>query len=593
MITDRPVRSTAVFRQRAALTLVLAPLGAFAGHGAQAAGAVTDDGGVAAQPASGGFLGASPSVLPATGIGGPGPDVRLGTQGSAALANTFSGVPNAPGGMRAWTITPQIGLTGEYISGGNQAGGAGSQFITTLLPSVDITGASARLQADLFYAPTVSFYDPEGSQNRVAQNFNGRVLATLLPQTLFLDLRGSAALQTVAPGTTPVGTTTPTRGNLSQTTSFSASPYALQRFGPWGTGEIGGTVSHTAQNALEQAGTQIGAQQALTTAAAASNQDVTTYSGHLAFTTGEAFSFYSGAALAQLTSFEGTGVLADAYRNTATLDNGYAISRTVTVLAKFGYEDIRYGGTTPTRISDALWNAGIRLEPNAGSSITVRYGHQDGFDSLQLDAGVQPTARTRLYARYSTGLTTQAELLQNALATSDLDTQGNPVDHATGAPLVPVGTFFGTQNNLNKTTLASLTGTLLLDRDTFTLSINSEVQRLVSSANAVGLAQGNTNGVYGALSWTHQLWPNLQATLYGQLGTNTTSATSQSARSRQQTTVVSFSLAYELSPTVSMQLQYTYNKNFGGNQNFINSNVFRGNQNFEQNVILVRITKSF
>ena len=453
------------------------------------------------------------------------------------------------------------------------------------------SGDTTRLHGELAYTPEIELYSPDGNQNNVAQNFDGRLLATLLPSTLFLDLRGFGAVQAITPGQAPNGTNALSRGNSSQAYSFSATPYAVHRFGEWGTGEVGGTIARTMQNALQPATSQ----PLLAALAESSNQNVTTTSGHAAFVTGEAFARYNGTALAQFTNYAGTGVLSGAYDDTVTLDNGYAITRTITALATIGWENIHYAGTNPIKIDDAVWNVGVRLVPNADSTITVRYGHQDGLNSFLVDAAYQPTARTRIYGRYSTGLTTQAQLLQNVLATSDLDALGNPVDHTTGAPLVPIGGFFGTQNSLYKTTLASLTGELLLDRDIISASVNSQNQVLVSAGNAVGLANGNLSGVYGALSWSHQLRPNLQSTIYFQYGTERNEGP---LTSNQQLMVASATLAYALSPTLSGQVQYSYNQTFGAQnsaaQNFVN-NPFFGNEtgNSSQSIILVSLIKSF
>ncbi|MDR3534946.1 MAG: TIGR03016 family PEP-CTERM system-associated outer membrane protein [Acetobacteraceae bacterium] len=543
-----------------------------------------------------GPTGASPSVLPATGVGAGAPDVRLGNLG-AQLAPP-GGVPPQPAN-RDWTITPQIMLSEEYLTGGTGLGGvSGNQYITTVTPSVAVTGDTSRLHAEVFYAPQVQFYVPGGSQNQVAENFNARLLATLLPQTLFLDLRGSGSVASIAAGQAPTGTTAQSTANTSQNYTFSASPYALHRFGDWGTGEIGGSIARITQNALQNTlpttGPQTPAQVLLAELAAASAQNATSYSGHLGFTTGEAFGRYNGAALAEATNTQGQGVLSSAYRDIVSLDSGYAITRGIIALATIGYERIHYAGTTPILINDAIWNVGFRLVPNPDSSITVRYGHQDGLNSVLVDASYQPTARTHIYARYSTGLSTQTELLQNALATSDLDSLGNPVDHATGAPLLPVSDFFGTQNSLFRTTVGSLTGELSLDRDTVTLGVNSQQQKLVSAADSVGLALGSTRGVYGSLAWSHLLREDLQSALYGQYGVTSGGGVAGS----QQLVVVSATLSYALTKTLSGSLQYSYNRTFGGN--LVPGGPLGGTigggaagTSTEQNIVLLSLAKSF
>ena len=117
-------------------------------------------------------------------------------------------------------------------------------------------------------------------------------------------------------------------------------------------------------------------------------------------------------------------------RDSASVDNGYAVTRNLTLLAKFGYESLSYSGFPPYRYNGPLWNAGVRWVPNPDSSIELRYGYQDGADSYLLDATYAPTARIRVFARYSEGLATDQENLQNAVNAAVLDPLGNPVDLA-------------------------------------------------------------------------------------------------------------------------------------------------------------------
>jgi uncharacterized protein (PEP-CTERM system associated) len=564
-------------------------------NGGTAAGAATNPaagngtGNAGTTPGATGPLIASPSVLPATGVGYAGSAVRLGNLGYQ-FATPLTGQPLQPA-TRSWTLTPSISLTEVYSSGGQGvgsvgAGSLGSQLITIVQPSILASGDTTRFHGELWYAPQIMLHVPDGNQNQVAQNFNARLLATLVPETLFLDVRGSGAVQAITAAQAPNETSTLNRGNTTQTYSFSASPYAVHRFGDWGTGEVGSSYGLSAQNALEP-DTPRPVRGAL---ASASNQNVTIESGHVAFVTGEAFFRYNGTALAQATSFNGTGVLSGAYRDIVTLDSGYALTRTITALATVGWENIHYAGTAPVTIDDGVWNVGMRLVPNEGSTITIRYGHQDGLNALVVDAGYQVTARTRIYARTSTGLTTSAEELQNALATSDLDALGNPVDHTTGAPLISTANFFGTQNNLYKTTLTSLTGVLMLDRDNLSAGVTSQVQTLVSASNAVGGAGGSSRGIYGTFTWSHQLRPNLQSRFYAQYGTQQNKGVLSTT---QQLVVTSLSLSYALSPTLSAQVQYSFTDTWGGNLTAAQAAGSGTGINGPQNVFLVSLIKSF
>ena len=336
---------------------------------------------------------------------------------------------------RNFTVTPALGLAEEYTSNALATGarGHGYDFVTLIQPSLSVSGVSTRLQGSLAYHPEVDLYARNFSSSRVNQNFGGNLLATLLPGTVFLDLRAFGGVTTNGAGGS-YGTNNSSSSNQTQTLAFAASPYALRRFGDWGTGEVGASLQRSSSSG-------VGGTNATTTTATdpfftSGNQTLTTYSAHAGFQTGQAFDRYNGTALLYASQNTGTGVLANSARSTATIDNGYGVTRLFTLLGRVGYEHIRYSGTSPVRIDDAVWDAGFRLTLGPESSVEARYGHHDGFNALLVDASLQLTARTRLYGRYSEGLNTDAEQLQSALASSDFDQLGNPVDHTSGAPLL-------------------------------------------------------------------------------------------------------------------------------------------------------------
>ena len=505
---------------------------------------------------------------------------------------------------RNWAITPSIGLGEEYTSSVLASSGSGrsSDFITVIQPAFAVSGTTTRLQGSFSYNPEVDIYARHFNESQVNQNFGGSVLAALVPGTVFLDLRAFGGTTTNGAGGTT--STSPANSNLqTQTLAFSASPYAVQRFGGLGTGEVGLSLSRTSStgangngfsniNGVNGTNTQTTTTNPYFTSG---NQTSTSYGGHAGFQTGEAFGRYSGTALASLSQSSGTGVLSNAARDTFTVDNGYGVTRLLTLLGTVGYEHIRYSGTTPLRIDDEIYNVGVRVTLGPSSSVMVEYGHHDGFNSFELNATLQPTARTRVYARYSEGLDTDAEQLQNGLASADFDQIGNPVDHTTGAPLAlgTTGTF-GAQNNLYRTKRASLTGSLLKDRDTVSASVDAEDNRLVSS-NGLPNQLGSNQGVFASVNWSHELSPTLSLSSSVQYGVRTAQQSGT-----QHIITGSAALVRALSETLTAQLRYTYNRNTGG-QGFgipgsgIQATLANGQPltNYEQSVILLSATKSF
>ncbi len=546
----------------------------------------TDAGTVVAVPSQ---LRAATPLLPFSGaaLGG-------GLRGDTA-SSLAPPLERAP---RNWSITPSLGLGEEYDSNvlGTTSNRSGSDFVTLVQPGVSISGVSTRLQGSLSYHPEVDIYARNFNQTQVNQNFGGAVLATLLPGSVFLDLRAYGGVTTNGAGGTS-GTSTATSNQQTQTMAFSASPYAVQRFGDTGTGEIGLSLSRSSSTGNGNNSLYAGTTQATTTNPyfTGGDQTSTAYGAHAGFQTGEAFGRYNGTALASLNQIQGTGVLSGAARDTLTIDNGYGITRLFTLLGTVGYEHIRYSGTTPVRIDDEIWNLGFRLTLGPASQVALEYGHHDGFNAFQLNGSLQPTARTRVYARYSEGLDTDAEQLQNGLATADFDQLGNPVDHTSGAPLL-LGTtgIFGAQNNLYRTKRVSLTGSLLQDRDVFSTTIDAEDNRLVSS-NGLPNQLGSNRGVFASFTWSHELSPTLSLSSFVQYGVRD----AQQAGT-QRIISGSTALVKALSETLSAQLRYSYNRNTGG-QGYgipgsgVQATLANGQplSNYEQSLILLSATKSF
>jgi hypothetical protein len=509
-------------------------------------------------------------LLPATGImagagfgnnGLAGPQSVLGDR----IRQTLFGAQPVPGAVtRRWTIVPSVGITQEWTDNANVAANGRPQadFITSLLPSLGVIGDTPRAQVNFDYDPSLIYYADDHSQSRIAQNLNARALVSVV-DGLFLDLRGFAAEQTRTGALGPTGTDALSRNDAAQDYSFSASPYWVHRFGTTGTGEVGYTIARTIQTG--ETGTTatlspflVNGEPVPTTTA--QNQTLTTQNVHAAFVTGEDFSRYNGAALASFSSYDGTGVLAGGHRYVTSLDNGYAITRTITALAELGWEDLRYSGTNPLRVGDATWSVGGRFAPSPDTALTLRYGHHDGFNALEFDGSWAPTARTRLFASYSEGLETQQEGLQNALASSDLDALGTPVDHTTGAPLFLSSDFFGEQSSLYRVRRLSFTGLLAFTRDTFSLTIEDEARKLVSSSGVVtGGLTGSNTGIFGTVSWSHELSERLSSALFFQGGELRGSTTAGSGTTTTTQFTVSAQLRYLLGENLYAQLQYSFN----------------------------------
>ena len=416
-------------------------------------------------------------LLPPTGV-----DTRVGDlRGYFSQAFGQVGAPEAA--TRSWTYSAAVDASETFdtdaaTTSSNGNGRQTADLITRISPSVGVSGDSARLAGSLFYAPTINIYAIHGNQNGIDQNLNGAVTATVIPDLFFVDLRAFAAEQAISGYGGPAGTTDTSSSNQELTTSFSISPTLRHSFDTLAYVEMSYTLSRTAYNANNQVATAT---------AQAVNQNVTTESEQASIGTGEDFGQFSDVLSAQASQSSGTGALSGAHSDSFSDTVTYAATRSLSGTASIGHEDIFYSatpGNAPYSINDVTWSAGLIWAPNPDSSISIGYGHQQGGSSFYLNATYAMSAFTRIYARYSQGVGTEAQNLQNAVGSTTINSAGVTIDRTTGQPISLNNNFFATQPGLYRTTSASLSGVLLWPRDLFNLSMQYQETTQLTTAFA-------------------------------------------------------------------------------------------------------------
>jgi hypothetical protein len=232
-----------------------------------------------------------------------------------------------------------------------------------------------------------------------------------------------------------------------------------------------------------------------------------------------------------------------------------------------------------------VWEAGIRWTPNPDSTVTVSYGEQDGVQSLFVDGSYAPTPRTRIYASYSSGLTSSAQDQLNLLQGSSFGAGGQVTSSLTGAPLVTTNNAFGTQNTLYRVHRLSVSAVLLRPRDTYSVSVVNETRHVVGGTGTTTNNNGDYGGTYGQITWAHDLSPALASSVYFQYGTDTTQlVSSASGNSEEQFITANAGLNYIISPSLSGHATYTVAERFGSGVS---------QRNYLENVVLVGLRKGF
>jgi uncharacterized protein (PEP-CTERM system associated) len=449
---------------------------------------------------------------------------------------------------RAWTITPAIDV--EVSATDNVAGlgvnATGGDVFTNITPSIGIQGETARFRGNLFYAPSLRAYAVHANQNNVAQNLAANGTATIFEDLLYLNASAFATDTSYRGGLGPGATTGIGTSDRVQTVNLSIGPQLTHRFADYGRLDAGYTFSY-----LNQYGQGTVQPTPFTTAF---NQGVTTTNtGYVKFTSGEEFGRFFFSPVVSATVFDGTGVLDGAYRYAQILSLGYAITRTFTALGDIGHQNIYYAGTTPYRYDGITWAVGGRWAPDPDTVITFTYGSRDGGTNYFFNGTTAPTARTRLTARFSEGVSSGAEEIQNAVLAADFDAYGIPVDRSTGAPLAITNNFSGVSGDVARVSNFSVSGALLRDLDSFSISLQYQYRDVLSS-NTVG-GPGNSAYVNTSLGYQRELGPGLRGNASVSYGTRDGNGRGGAT---QQTFSVSAGVNYQLSETLSTRAIYTY-----------------------------------
>ena len=540
------------------------------------------------------------TALPGTGLD----TARVGDLRSA-LQTYLPGAPVRAIGPN-FQVFPSIGVdVGVTDNSGRTNGGRSADVFTLITPSIFVTADTAHIQANASYTPAFSIY-ANGGQSRVDQFGQAGALVTFVPDTFFLDLRGSISESSLTGGFATADGRGFNNNNQVTSVALSATPYVQHRFGGWGTGQLSYTIAQTFEDTPNGnvfvvnpalAGNSLAGQPFY-----GSNGDLTTQQERASFTTGENFGRINNVTVLSATQYSGAGTYRGAYRNEITTTTGYALTRAFTALGMVGYQDLHYAGTPPYNVNEPIWSVGGRYAPNPNLSLTLTYGRRDGFNDFAGDAYWSPTARTAIFARYSTGVTSDAEQYQNVLNTTNVGPTGLLTDRTSGAPVSGNTGFFGAQNGVFQLRSISVTGLLSLNRDSFSATVTNERRTAVTNTVAntgqsIVPAGTSTTGTFGTVTWGHQLSDRLTSTVVAGYGVNDNGNALGLGSSSQTSFTASAQLSYIFSATLTGRVLYTHTSVSGAGYNGLNSNGFNsfGPQtgSYEENVLLAGVRKSF
>jgi uncharacterized protein (PEP-CTERM system associated) len=552
----------------------------------------------------------SGAVLPATGADPSAPGLR--DRLLQAFGQTSAPAPGGAAQGPAWQFTPSIMVSESFTDNPNQFGGfdfagrhQGDDAVTQITPQIVVTGKTERVQVNLNYAPSGVIYaaNPDFSQFR--QEFSGDVLATAMPGLVYVDLRGSVS-QAPAFGGTGVATADLLPPTQRETQSnVSVTPYLVHGFGGTGTFQTGIGYLYSATDAPDF----LNGSNAAVPAALRydyGSQWLATKRVFASFTTGQDFARFQDQIDTDNSFYDGSGALRGAHRILLTDDVSYAVNRFVSALGEIGYENLSYPQSAYAFVG-GVWSAGVRVTPNAQSSVTLEYRHIDGISSPYVHGYWQITPRIRVFGEYSAGITTFQQDQQNQLLSGTNDQTGAAASALLAAPLVNNASLFGSNQSLSRSERGSGTITFVADRDIITANFDHQRSSLVgnllglpsSVLSELGITQAQlvefgllttqtSVSTDGTLSWRHDLQPTLSADVLAGYTRNTLAQTSGGAFSSVQ---VSVGLSKSFSNSLTGRVGYT--GSFAVSGNSAPNSVGFGDYGQNSNTFTVSLRKSF
>ncbi len=565
--------------------------GGQSGGSSSAAGTGSNDNGAPDNGLSGGGNGPpgvppiAGALMPTTGFDPNQSDLRN------HLLNSFgqNGTQPQPGSSisgPAWQFSPALSVTESLTDNANQfagygygLGGTRDDAITQITPSILIVGNTERFRVNLNYAPTGVIYAENSDYSQFRQQFYGSVQTTAVPDLFYIDTRGSVSQNPVYGGTGLLNTDLLPPSQRETLSEISVSPYLSHSFGGTGTAQAGVSYIYSATDAPGY----LNSDSAVVPVALPYNygsQWLATRRVFANFTTGEDYGRFQDEISTDNNFYDGSGASRDAHRILLTDDASYAINRFVSGLGEIGYENLSYPDSGYGYVG-GVWSAGVRVTPNAQSSVTVEYRRIDGITAPYVFGFWQITPRIRVFGSYSEGITTFQQDQQNQLLSGTNDQTGVAASALVAAPIIDNASLFGANQALTNTARANLSVSYITDRDVVTGAFDHQRSSLVGNllglptsvlarygiSNAelaqFGLLTTQTSSTtYATLSWHHDIQETWSTD--AQIGYSRSSV-AEAGLTDYDAIQFSFGLNRIFSKTLTGRLAYTGNYTTGSN----------------------------
>lgn len=282
---------------------------------------------------------------------------NIGEMGRKIIATTLALALSGSAWASDWKLGASVTTSETYTDNValGTAGGAKSDWITAVTPTLTAKKDGARLKVDASYSNQNLFYAQDSARNTTFHQLNAHANAELFENEIFLDTTASisqAAISSLA--ATGVDNTTAT-SNLTSVRALTVSPYWIHRFGS--------TATLNARYTISEVGNSSGV---------FSSSINNTFNGSLA--SGSAFGRISWGLdfLDQTVDYPDRP---DVSFTSTSANLGYLISTRVKLTGKVGTEKNSYASSAGTNTGGAFWNTTLSWAPSTRTSLDVGFGH--------------------------------------------------------------------------------------------------------------------------------------------------------------------------------------------------------------------------
>jgi uncharacterized protein (PEP-CTERM system associated) len=223
-------------------------------------------------------------------------------------------------------------------------------------------------------------------------------------------------------------------------------------------------------------------------------------------------------------------------------------------------------------IHDLTWSFGGTWTPSPASSLTLSYGHLNGFDAFSANGYYRATPRTVFTVSYGSTLGTQLQYLQNQLNLAAPNGNGGLVNSLNGGTLFGATNALAVRDGVFRTDTLTVGSRTILDRDIISLNLLLSNETTTTGATAASGTSKSANA-----TWLHSMQPDmtLSAAIYVAL--------QDQAFANARSVVASLAWQYHLSDTLAVSARYS----------FLEQRSQTAIYNFNQNILILGITKTF